>query len=119
MPAAFMLDEDEDAGIDLIKQPHHRRHHYDEDQEDMDLDDNIMEEELSLETLQDVIASNITEWVTLPPVMKTIAREFKSFLTEHIDATGISVYGTRIRTLGEVNSESLEVSYNHLSSPCT
>ncbi|RVX75953.1 DNA replication licensing factor mcm2 [Exophiala mesophila] len=115
MPAAFMPDDDEDAGIDLTKQPRRRRHHYDED-EDMDLDENIMEEELSLDTLQDVKAANITEWVTLPSVMKTIAREFKSFLTEYIDATGTSVYGTRIRTLGEVNSESLEVSYDHLSS---
>lgn len=115
MPAAFMPDDDDDAGIDLTKQPRRRRHHYEED-EDMDLDENIMEEELSLETLQDVKAPNITEWVTSPPVVKTIAREFKSFLTEYIDANGTSVYGTRIRTLGEVNSESLEVSYDHLSS---
>lgn len=116
MPAAFMPDEDDDLGVDLTKQPRRRRHAYDEDQDDMDLDENIMEEELSLETLQDIKAANITEWVTLASVMKTIAREFKSFLTEYIDAAGTSVYGTRIRTLGEVNSESLEVSYDHLSS---
>ena len=116
MPAAFMPDDDEDAGIDLTKQPRRRRHAYDEDQDDMDMDDNIMEEELSLETLQDVKAANVTEWVTLPPVMRTITREFKSFLTEYIDAQGTSVYGTRIRTLGEVNSESLEVSWDHLAS---
>jgi DNA replication licensing factor MCM2 len=116
MPAAFMPDEDDDMGVDLTKQPRRRRHQYDEDQEDMDLDENIMDEELSLETLQDIKASNITEWVSLPSVMRTIAREFKSFLTEYIDAHGTSVYGTRIRTLGEVNSESLEVSYDHLSS---
>lgn len=116
MPAAFMPDEDDDLGVDLTKQPRRRRHAYDEDQDDMDLDENIMEEELSLETLQDIKAANITEWVTLPSVMKTISREFKAFLTEYIDAAGTSVYGTRIRTLGEVNSESLEVSYDHLSS---
>ncbi len=116
MPAAFMADEDDDMAVDLTKQPRRRRHQYDEDQEDMDLDENIMDEELSLETLQDIKASNITEWVSLPSVMRTIAREFKSFLTEYIDAQGTSVYGTRIRTLGEVNSESLEVSYDHLSS---
>jgi DNA replication licensing factor MCM2 len=115
MPAAFMPDEEDDAGIDLTKQPRRRRHAYDEDQEDMDLDDNIMEEELSLETLQDVKAANITEWVTLPPVVRTIAREFKAFLTEYIDPQGTSVYGTKIRTLGEINSESLEVSYDHLA----
>ena len=116
MPAAFMPDEEDDAGIDLTKQPRRRRHAYDEDQEDMDLDDNIMEEELSLETLQDVKAANITEWVTLPSVVRTIAREFRSFLTEYTDDQGTSVYGTRIRTLGEINSESLEVSYDHLAS---
>jgi DNA replication licensing factor MCM2 len=116
MPAAFMPDEEDDAGVDLTRQPRRRRHHYDEEQDEMEVDGNIMEEELSLETLQDIKASNITEWVTLPSVMKTIAREFKSFLTEYIDAAGTSVYGTRIRTLGEVNSESLEVSYDHLAS---
>lgn len=116
MPAAFMPDEDEDLGVDLTRQPRRRRHHYDEDQDDMDMDDNIMEEELTLEALQDIKAPSITEWVTEPPVTRTISREFKSFLTEYIDEKGTSVYGTRIRTLGEVNSESLEVSYDHLSS---
>ena len=114
MPAAFMQDE-EDEEIDLTRQPRRRRHAYDEDPDDMDMDEDIMEEELSLEGLQDVKAASLTDWVALPPVMKTIAREFKSFLTEYIDAAGISVYGTRIRTLGEVNSESLEVSYDHLA----
>lgn len=116
MPAAYMPDDEDDLGADLTRQPRRRRHQYDEEQDDMDVDNDIMEEELSLETLQDIKASNITEWVTLPSVMKTIAREFKSFLTEYIDAAGTSVYGTRIRTLGEVNSESLEVSYDHLAS---
>jgi DNA replication licensing factor MCM2 len=116
MPAAFMPDDDEDVGIDLTKQPRRRRHAYDEDQEDMDLDDNIMEEELSLENLNDVKAASLAEWITVPAVTRTIAREFKAFLTEYIDAQGTSVYGTRIRTLGEVNSESLEVSWDHLAS---
>lgn len=115
MPAAFLQDEDDDAGLDLTKQPRRRRHHYDEEQDDADMADDIMEEELSLETLQDVKANNITEWVALPAVYRTISREFKSFLTEYTDKDGISVYGTRIRTLGEVNAESLEVSYDHLT----
>lgn len=37
-------------------------------------------------------------------------------LTEYIDDKGTSVYGTRIRTLSEVNSKSLEVSYDQLAS---
>lgn len=115
MPAAFMQDEDDDADMDLTRQPRRRRHHYDEDQEDEDMADDIMEEELSLETLQDVKASCLTDWVAQPAVYRTIFREFKSFLTEYTDEHGTSVYGTRVRTLGEVNAESLEVSYDHLS----
>lgn len=115
MPAAFLQDEGEDGELDLTRQPRRRRHHYDEEQEDEDMQDDIMEEELSLETLQDVKASSLTDWVALPAVHRTISREFKSFLTEYTDEHGTSVYGTRVRTLGEVNAESLEVSYDHLS----
>lgn len=114
MPAAFLQDDDEDDGLDLTNQPRRRRHHYDEEQ-DEDMMDDIMEEELSLETLQDVKASSLVEWVAQPAVQRTIKREFKAFLTEYTDENGASVYGNRIRTLGEVNAESLEVSYDHLS----
>lgn len=113
MPAAFLQDDD-DGNLDLTRQPRRRRHHYDED-DDEDMADDIMEEELSLETLQDIKASSLTEWVALPAVHRTVQREFKSFLTEYTDENGTSVYGTRIRILGEVNAESLEVSYDHLS----
>ena len=115
MPAAFLQDEDDDAEMDLTKQPRRRRHHYDEEQDDEEMGEDIMDEELSLETLQDVKASSLTDWVALPAVYRTIFREFKSFLTEYTDDNGTSVYGTRVRTLGEVNAESLEVSYDHLS----
>ena len=115
IPAAFLPGEDEDGDIDLTAQSRRRRHRYDEDP-DEDLDADIMDEELSLEALQDVKASNLTEWVSNLSVQRTIKREFKAFLTEYIDDSGSSVYGNRIRTLGEINAESLEVSYEHLSS---
>lgn len=114
-PGAFLQDEDEDGDLDLTAQPRRRRHHYDED-EDEEMQDDIMEEELSLETLQDVKASSLVEWVAQNAVQRTIKREFKAFLTEYTDENGVSVYGSRIRTLGEINAESLEVSYDHLSS---
>lgn len=114
MPAAFLQDEDDDI-MDLANQPRRRRHHYDEEEDDVLMADGIMNEELTLDALRDVKATNITDWVAQPAVVRTIAREFKSFLTEYTDAHGMSVYGTRIRTLGEVNAESLEVSYEHLS----
>ena len=116
LPAAYLADDDEDGFVDLAKQPRRRRHQYDEDQVDIDMDANIMDEELTLEALQDVKANSLTDWVSLPVVQRTISREFKSFLTEYTDDNGTSVYGNRIRTLGEINAESLEVSYTHLSS---
>jgi DNA replication licensing factor MCM2 len=114
MPTAFLPDEEDDM-LDLTRQPRRRRHRYDEDQDDLDME-NIMDEELSLEALQDVKAASLSDWIAMPAVHRTIAREFKSFLTEFIDENGTSVYGNRIRTLGEVNAESLEVSYDHLTS---
>jgi DNA replication licensing factor MCM2 len=113
MPAAFLQDDD-DMDLDLSRQPRRRRHHYDEEREDIDMADEGMDE-LSLEELADVKAANITDWVTQPQVLRSIYREFKAFLTEFIDPSGQSVYGNRIKTLGEVNSASLEVSYAHLS----
>lgn len=107
------LDDGPDD-FDLSAQPRRRRHHYDEDPDDM-MDTDIMAEELSLEALGDVKASSLTEWVSLPSVQRTIRREFKAFLTSYTDTSGSSVYGNRIRTLGEINAESLEVSYEHLS----
>ncbi|KAH7121950.1 MCM2/3/5 family-domain-containing protein [Dactylonectria estremocensis] len=114
IPAAFLPGEDEEGDIDLTAQPRRRRHHYDEDADDV-MDTDIMAEELSLEALGDVKAASLTEWVSQPSVQRTIKREFKAFLTSYIDSSGSSVYGNRIRTLGEVNAESLEVSYEHLS----
>ncbi|KAI6249901.1 DNA replication licensing factor mcm2 [Erysiphe necator] len=113
MPAAFLLDEGDDGDVDLSVQPRRHRHHYDEDDE---MEDDIMDEELSLETLQDVKASSLVDWVSQQAVQRSIKREFKAFLTEYVDDHGVSVYGERIRTLGEINSESLEVSYDHLTS---
>ncbi|KAK2776738.1 MCM DNA helicase complex subunit [Onygenales sp. PD_12] len=113
MPAAFLQDDDDDGNVDLTRQPRRRRHHYDEDADEMDMD--IMDEEMTLEALAEIKAANVTEWVAQPSVHRSIYREFKSFLTEFTDKDGTSVYGTLIRNLGEVNAESLEVSYAHLS----
>lgn len=116
LPRIFLDDGmDEEGDIDLTAQPRRRRHRYDEDP-DEDMDGDIMEEELSLEALRDVKSSNITDWVSQTNVQRSVKREFKSFLTEYTDDNGLSVYGNRIRTLGEINAESLEVSYQELAS---
>lgn len=109
------IDDDEDDVMDLTRQPRRRRNRYDEEEEDMDMEQDIMTEELSAEALADIKAASLTDWVIQPAVHRTIAREFKSFLTEFVDAQGLSIYGVRIRTLGEINAESLEVDWDHLS----
>ncbi|QIW98866.1 hypothetical protein AMS68_004384 [Peltaster fructicola] len=114
MPQAFLPDDDGDI-MDLTRQPRRRRHRYDEDPDDVAMAEDIMNEELSLDELHDVKTASIAEWVALPNVQRSILREFKSFLTEFTDENGKSIYGVRIRTLGEVNAESLEVDWSHLS----
>lgn len=125
--AAYMEDEDEENGmnneLDAMGLPIQRRrrrrqyeeleHSYDDLLSDMEIDP--LTEELTLESLSNVKANSYSEWITQPNVSRTIARELKSFLLEYTDETGRSVYGARIRTLGEMNSESLEVNYRHLA----
>ncbi|KAF2274845.1 MCM-domain-containing protein [Westerdykella ornata] len=113
MPTAWLADDDE--GLEgLTRQPRRRRNRYDEEPDRMDEEDDIMNEELTLEALSDVKAASLPDWIALPAVARTIAREFRSFLLEYTDEHNDSVYGNRIRTLGEVNAESLEVSFDHL-----
>ncbi|TDZ35168.1 DNA replication licensing factor mcm2 [Colletotrichum spinosum] len=115
IPAAFLPGEEDDGGdIDLSSQQRRRRHQYDEDP-DEDMDGNVLDEEWPLDSITTVPASQLAEVIPMPAIQRSIKREFKAFLTEFIDEQGASVYGNRIRTLGEVNAESLEVSYEHLS----
>lgn len=109
-------DQDDVNEYGLPIQRRRRRRQYD-DQDDLlnDVDIDPFQEELSLESLADVKAPSITEWILQPAVSRSIARELKSFLLEYTDDRGRSVYGARIRTLGEVNAESLAVSYSHLA----
>jgi DNA replication licensing factor MCM2 len=59
-------------------------------------------------------AATLQDWLLHPPVCRTIAREFRTFLLEYTNEIGESVYGARINNLGERNLESLEVDYSHL-----
>ncbi|CDK25118.1 unnamed protein product [Kuraishia capsulata CBS 1993] len=114
----YLDEEEEDVPRDQFGLPiqrRRRRHAYDDEDEDVFAGVDPLTEELSLESLADVKAPSILEWILMPNVTRTIARELKSFLLEYTDEKGKSVYGARIRTLGEVNAESLEVSYLHLT----
>lgn len=120
---AFLNDDEYDGAEDVneygmpIQRRRRRRNFEDENDADFmdDVDIDPFHEELSLESLADVKAPSITEWILQPSVSRSIARELKSFLLEYTDDRGRSVYGARIRTLGEVNLESLDVSYAHLA----
>ena len=109
-PAAFLQgDSDDEVDLGMTRR---RRHQYDEDPED---DADMLDDEMPGEAIADMKADTISEWIARDQVRRAIAREFKKFLLEYTDDTGTSVYGNRIRTLGEVNSESLEISYSHLA----
>ncbi|ANZ76184.1 BA75_03085T0 [Komagataella pastoris] len=112
------MDVEIDTRTGLPVQSRRRRTAYDDDRlgnDDDELEDiDPLAEELTLESLADVKAESILQWILTPNVNRTIARELKSFLLEYTDENGRSVYGARIRALGEVNSESLDVSYTHI-----
>lgn len=126
---AFLDDDRADRGDELASDmdqyglpiQRRRRRQYDIDgndaygQEEEEIEIDPFNEELSLESLTDVKAPSIADWIVQPAVSRSIARELKSFLLEFTDENGRSVYGARIRTLGEVNAESLDVNYQHLA----
>ncbi|KAI0743424.1 MCM-domain-containing protein [Daedaleopsis nitida] len=116
MPDFLQSDDMDDEGLDgglLSGMKRRTRRQYDERK---DLDDmQGIDEELPLEQLSDIKAKSIAEWIANERVRRSIVRHFRQFLVTYVDENGASVYGQRIRHLGENNSESLEVSYLHLA----
>ncbi|EGN99842.1 hypothetical protein SERLA73DRAFT_53575 [Serpula lacrymans var. lacrymans S7.3] len=127
-----MEDEDAlDGGLGVSRMKIRTRRHYDE-RRDMDDMDGV-EDEIPLEQLSDIKAKSIVEWIANDRVRRSIVKHFRQFLMTYVDENGASVYGQRIRNLGEsmlplhplhcsvliiyiiANSESLEVSYLHLA----
>lgn len=56
---------------------------------------------MTLDELGNVKTATITEWIAEPGPRRTIRREFKEFLLTYVDEHGTSVYGERIRDMGE------------------
>ncbi|KAF9451935.1 MCM-domain-containing protein [Macrolepiota fuliginosa MF-IS2] len=108
-----VIDEDLDD-VELARMKRRTRRQYDERRDIDDVDG--VEDELPLEQLSDIKAKSIVEWIAVDRVRRSIVRHFRQFLMTYVDDNGSSVYGQRIRNLGETNSESLEVSYAHLAS---
>jgi DNA replication licensing factor MCM2 len=79
-----------------------RRRQYDEViPEGLEGDEGDEEDELPLEQLSDIKSNSLKEWIDVPAVSRTIMRAFKDFLMTYVDENGTSVYGQRIKTLGE------------------
>lgn len=54
-----------------------------------------------MEQLGDIKAKSIVEWIVTERVRRSIVRHFRNFLVSYVDQHGNSVYGERIRNLGE------------------
>ncbi|KAF7315586.1 DNA helicase [Mycena indigotica] len=113
----FIDDDDMDGGDEdeeeLGRMARRTRRQYDERRDIDDMEG--IEGEIPYEQLADIKDSSIAEWVARDLVRRSIAKHFRQFLTTHTDEHHASVYGQRIRTLGENQAESLEVSYTHLA----
>ncbi|KAG9316373.1 MCM-domain-containing protein [Chiua virens] len=106
----WMTKDAMDGGLGVARMKRRTRRQYDErrNPDDMDgLDD--------AKQLSDIKAKSIVEWIANDRVRRSIVKHFRQFLMTYVDENGNSVYGQRIRNLGETNSESLEVSYLHLA----
>jgi DNA replication licensing factor MCM2 len=60
-----------------------------------------LEQEVPLEQLSDIKAKSIVEWIANDRVRRSIVKHFRQFLMTYVDDHGASVYGQRIRNLGE------------------
>ena len=58
-------------------------------------------QELPYEQLSDIKSNSIAEWIANERVRRSIVRHFRQFLMTYVDEHGASVYGQRIRNLGE------------------
>lgn len=102
-PAFLQSDSEESDGEAALLERRRRRNVYDE----MQPVDGVFEggeDELPLEQLSDIKANSIKEWIETEAVKKTIMREFRNFLMTYVDDHGTSVYGQRIKALGEGKS---------------
>ena len=111
------IDDDDESGL-LSGTRTRARRQYDERREvdDMEGIDDVgcrgcffvlyvvaytLEQEVPLEQLSDIKAKSIVEWIANDRVRRSIVKHFRQFLMTYVDDHGASVYGQRIRNLGE------------------
>lgn len=102
-PAFLQSDSEESDNEMNLLERRRRRNVYDEPQNAGGLDDDG-DDELPLEQLSDIKANSIKEWIETEAVRRTIMKEFRNFLVTYVDEDRNSVYGQRIKALGEGES---------------
>ncbi|GAA5930534.1 hypothetical protein JCM1841_003160 [Sporobolomyces salmonicolor] len=112
MPAFLASDEEDSEDEGGLLGRRRQRRNYDEPMGD---DEAGFDEEMPIEQLSDIRADSLAQWIEDPRTKRTIMREFKNFLLTYTDENNESTYGSRINQLGQLNSESLEVSFLHLT----
>ncbi|KAL0093775.1 MCM2/3/5 family-domain-containing protein [Phycomyces blakesleeanus] len=112
MANAFLDPMDEEADTMAIPTRQRRRHMHDAQNDDLE---NMGAAEMTLDDLRTIKNATVSEWITQEAPRRTIKREFKDFLQTYVDEHGTSVYGERIKDMGERNRESFEVNYEHLT----
>ncbi|KAI8090010.1 MCM2/3/5 family-domain-containing protein [Halteromyces radiatus] len=112
MAGALLDGLDDDEPEFNVPMGRRRRHLY--DTQDLAEDGSGMAE-LTIEDLANVKSTTIGAWINQEAPRRAVKREFKDFLQTYVDEHGISVYGERIRDMGERNGESFEVNYEHLT----
>lgn len=70
---------------------------------------------MPLEQLSDIKAKSIVEWIAIDRVRRSIVKHFRQFLMTYVDDHGASVYGQRIRNLGESTSSLSLIKRNALN----
>lgn len=56
---------------------------------------------MSLDDLRNMKHASMIDWIDQEAPRRTIKREFKDFLLTYVDEHGTSVYGERIKDMGE------------------
>lgn len=56
---------------------------------------------MSLDDLRNMKHASLSDWIVQEAPRRTIKREFKDFLLTYVDEHGTSVYGERIKDMGE------------------
>ncbi|KNE57266.1 hypothetical protein AMAG_02999 [Allomyces macrogynus ATCC 38327] len=110
LPMPFMDDLEDDQEMEM--QPRRRRRAY---HEDADMDADLAGDgDLLLESIHDLKGQSIAEWLAMDRPRNTVRKELMQFLQSYTDKHGQSIYGEKIKIMGQLNRESLEVSFQHL-----